>query len=62
MKPVINKEKCNNCGNCVDICPVEHFKKQSKEVKVVTPEQECLECQACVYACEQEAIKLKGKK
>lgn len=57
-KPVINKGKCDNCGSCIDICPVVHFKKQGSEVKVVKPEQDCLECQACVLNCTKEAIKL----
>ncbi len=61
-EPIINKDKCNNCGTCTEICPIGYFEKKGGEVIVVKPEQECLECEACVQNCEKNAIKLKVKK
>lgn len=58
MPPTIDKKKCDNCGTCVDICPVQVFEKVKDEVKVKNP-KECLECGACEVNCTKKAIKLK---
>ncbi|MDD5417982.1 MAG: 4Fe-4S binding protein [Candidatus Nanoarchaeia archaeon] len=61
MPPKIDKKKCNNCGTCIDICPVSVFGKKGEEVIVLNP-QDCIECNACVVSCPQKAIKLKEVK
>lgn len=58
MPPVIDRKKCNNCGTCVEVCPVQVFSKVKGKVKVANP-KECLECGACEVNCPQKAIKLK---
>ena len=56
-KPVINKDKCVNCGTCVEVCPMGVFEMQDGEVKVVKPE-ECIGCRACEAQCPQSAIEI----
>lgn len=57
MRP-IRLKKCNNCGECVDICPVDVFKFKGKKVVTARP-KECMECWACREACPQDAIRFK---
>lgn len=51
MKFKINK-KCNKCGVCVSLCPVENI-----EIKdTVTFKDKCLFCLRCVSYCPQQAM------
>jgi adenylylsulfate reductase subunit B len=60
MPPIIEKEKCNACGVCVDICPMDVFRmKKEKEMPEIRYPDECWHCNACVLDCKQEAIKLR---
>ena len=63
--PEIEDEKCNGCGKCVEICPVEAMslvsandliKKKKKKAKL--NEEICLGCGLCVRACKTNGIKL----
>lgn len=56
-KPIIDQEKCQVCGACVDACPQECFEKKGDKVEVAKPD-ECIGCQACVGACPHEAISI----
>jgi len=51
----VDLKKCNGCGECVDICPMEVFELQDNKSVPVKPE-ECIGCESCDEACEQEAI------
>ena len=63
--PSIVEEKCNGCGKCVSLCPVEAMtlvssndpnKPQKKKAK---PDQEiCLGCGVCLNGCDKKAIEL----
>lgn len=53
--PVIDSEKCDGCGTCVDACPVNVLEVKNKKCVVVNPD-ECIECQACEATCEKGAI------
>lgn len=60
MPPSVNKEKCNACGTCAEICPTDVFRIAGKgEVPVVKYPEECWHCNACVLDCRQSAIKLR---
>jgi len=54
---IINLDKSEGCGDCVDVCPVAVFEldNNDKKAKVVTPD-ECIVCEACVTQCPNEAI------
>jgi ferredoxin len=55
MPAVVNKEECNGCGSCVDVCPSDAITLD--DVAVVNSE-ECNDCGACVDECPNEAITL----
>ncbi|AGA68991.1 4Fe-4S protein [Desulfitobacterium dichloroeliminans LMG P-21439] len=62
MPPVIDQNKCNKCGICAQICPLDvirvEMKNQEKEMVVKYPD-ECWYCRACVIDCPKEAIKIR---
>lgn len=53
---VINKNKCNNCGLCIQLCPVNNIKKNDY------PEilNNCNLCMRCITFCPQQAISTKN--
>ena len=56
MPLVIDPEKCDGCGSCVEVCPVEGvLEVKSKKCVLVKPD-ECLDCRACEATCEKGAI------
>ena len=60
MPPIINKEKCNACGICADICPMDVFGvTDNGDIPVVTYPEECWHCNSCVLDCPEEAISLR---
>ncbi len=52
----VNQIKCNGCGVCVDICPVNAIK--IKQNKAVISSNKCVECGACISECPNEALSL----
>lgn len=56
MIPVIDKEKCNGCGSCVEVCPASAI--SLVEEKACINNDLCEECGVCVDECPDEAISL----
>ena len=56
-KPVIDYKKCNSCGTCIDVCPMDVFAKENGKVVVKKPEA-CIGCRACEVQCPKGAIKI----
>ena len=54
----IIQEKCDNCGVCIEVCPVNAVEK-SDEVVMINPIS-CIGCGICVPRCPREAIDLKN--
>ncbi len=53
-------EKCNSCGDCVEICPRNVFEvKENGEGISVKRVENCSMCMECVEVCEQSAIEVK---
>jgi len=57
MYPVVKRETCHGCGNCVEICPSEVYAMEEGRSRPIHPEG-CVECWACVTQCETESIRL----
>lgn len=55
-KDFLTKEKCNGCGNCVKVCPVENIKLVDKKPEW---QHNCTQCFACLQWCNQQAIEIK---
>ncbi len=55
MPPVIDREKCTGCGECVNACPVEVLEVKDEKCEVVKPD-ECVDCRACEAVCTAGAI------
>lgn len=54
MPTLIDAEKCDACGDCVESCPVECI--EIKDDHAVVDQDECTDCGACVDVCPNEAI------
>ena len=51
----LNEDKCTGCGMCLDVCPHEVFKMNSKHVTIQNRDA-CMECGACSKNCPVDAI------
>jgi len=45
--PIVDKEKCVGCEECVDVCPAEVFEMVDGKSDPVNAE-ECMGCESCV--------------
>ena len=55
FNPTVDESKCEGCGECADVCPVEVFEIQDGKSIPVNAD-ECLGCESCVEVCEPGAI------
>ena len=53
-------QKCENCDNCVDACPIQCIEQGGSSVKV--DESLCLGCGVCATKCPSDAIKMTRRK
>lgn len=60
MIPVIDKDKCTGCGDCVEVCPPQAI--DMVDTKAVISERLCEECGECVPECPEKAISLPREK
>ena len=70
LGPKVIVDKCNGCGTCVRVCPMENIQLvESRESKVESREtaqvaftgDHCTVCLACVHACAQQAFRTNGQ-
>ena len=59
--PKINKEKCQMCGRCAEVCKEHAIVFVEGNYPVLVPEQ-CIGCSACMIACPHNAIEKDKKK
>ena len=55
---LIDSNKCNGCGECVDICPSDVYELQGG-ISIAINAEECVGCESCVEVCERNAITVK---
>jgi len=55
MAAKVDKEKCNGCGTCKDVCPVTAITIANNKAVI---NDDCVECGACVNQCPNEAISI----
>lgn len=53
---LIEKDKCDGCGTCVDECPMDVFTVNEKAAPANI--EDCMECGLCETVCPNEAITL----
>ena len=46
-------DKCDYCGICVAVCPVDSIELRASSLSVL---DHCILCDLCVYACPYEAL------
>jgi ferredoxin len=67
--PVVDEERCNGCGACVEVCPVEAMLTLSvapgngnglraRRTTATVDEDRCLGCALCTRACRRAALSL----
>jgi NAD-dependent dihydropyrimidine dehydrogenase PreA subunit len=49
------RELCNGCGTCLDVCPREVLRRSNGKIEVVTKDA-CMECGACQRNCPRGAL------
>jgi NAD-dependent dihydropyrimidine dehydrogenase PreA subunit len=51
----LDQEKCTGCGMCLEVCPHEVFKMNTRHVEIQNRDA-CMECGACSRNCPFDAI------
>lgn len=54
--PTIDKDRCTECGKCLDFCPFGVYEMIDDRIKVVHPTNCKNNCPACARNCPSEAI------
>jgi len=72
----VDIEKCNSCGDCLKVCPVDvkygysswvpprkaiYFKYNTYPMSYTIDFEACTKCGECIKACKQNAVKLNNK-
>ena len=59
IRPKLNSNKCNNCGECLSACPVKAIIIDQKRIDP----SRCMlvRCLKCVQACPESAITIRGR-
>jgi len=58
MSVEIDREKCDGCGVCVEICPLDAL-RLDEDGKAYVKYDECWYCGSCELECPRKAVKLR---
>ena len=53
--PAVDKEKCNGCEECLEVCTAQVFEMNSGKACPVNAD-ECQGCESCIDVCREKAI------
>gem|GEM_PF-1782337 len=53
----VKADKCDGCGECVSVCPVELFFLENGKAEI-NGDAECVGCESCTAACPNDAIRI----
>lgn len=51
----IDPQKCNGCGECMDVCPEDCIEGKPRFIHMID-EFDCSKCGKCIKACDEDAI------
>ena len=57
-KPVIIRQKCKKCGECIEACPVKAMTPDNEKIPVIDYKK-CIRCFCCNETCPHDSIKLR---
>jgi ferredoxin len=62
VEVIIDKEKCTQCGLCVNYCAGKYLLQKDQQIKV-NPDSMfgCVQCGHCMMVCPTDAIKVRGE-
>ena len=55
---IINEDKCEGDGECVNVCPVELFELKDGKAIIVGSADDCLGCESCTTVCPNGSLTL----
>lgn len=53
----LDRDKCIDCGACINLCPVDALKFDKNDT-IHLYEDKCIQCKACVKACPMKALSI----
>jgi NAD-dependent dihydropyrimidine dehydrogenase PreA subunit len=54
----VNETRCNKCGDCVDMCPMDVLRFSHKGYPYMHYPDDCWYCDTCVFVCPRKAVKM----
>jgi NAD-dependent dihydropyrimidine dehydrogenase PreA subunit len=54
-KVTVDREKCNGCEECLEVCTVGMFRMISDKASPLA-DRECMGCESCAGVCDENAI------
>ena len=55
----IDMDRCNRCGICVDMCPMDVLRMGSQGSPFMRYPDDCWYCDVCVFVCPRQALEIK---
>jgi len=52
----VDRDKCNKCGICIDMCPMDVLHFESKGYPYMKYRDDCWYCEVCTFLCPRKAI------